>query len=446
LGEHVERLAEHAFRADLWARSVEYRKLACIRAVSRGANSLAIEHLERGLEALTHLGQDPEEARASIDLRLTALAALLPAGAIERAITLLQEAAHAAEQLADLGRLARVSSQLSAQLWCVARYDEAKQRAQQALEIVRTLPGDQFALESAALYNTVMVQHAQADFAAARAGLDELLARFADPGKQRRRLGWAGYPSVLIRTFVISIAAMTGSFADAARAFEEGLALAEELRHAFSRTMIMEQYGMCLLAQGEVERAADLLSRCLELCHQEEVHSMYPACAIHLGVALLEQNAVERARVLIEGIDDLALARAGHYATDYRLLARSELARRSAAFDRALVSAEDAVEETSRSGEPGFQVRALVQLGDVLADDVSRAERALAVYGQALELAERLAMRPCNALALQGMARVHAHRRERERARRLFERAGQLWTELECPARLSQLQAMRDGV
>jgi predicted ATPase len=437
LAEQVERLAEHAYRAELWPQCAEYQRLACVRAVTRGATALATAHLDRGLEAISRLPETPERARLAIDLRLTALAALLPAGAIERAIALLLEAAEIAEAMQDNGRLARVSSQLSTQLWCVARYEEARQRAEQSLALSMELEGDQFALEASANYNLAMVQHACGEFAESRARLEQLTAQFTG-GAERRRLGWAGYPSVLVRTFVIVNASMTGDFHDADRAYEQGRAIADELGHAFSRTMLMEEYGLCLLVRGEVERAAKLLSECLALCKQESVVAMTPASATHLGLALLALGEREHARALIESTDDAELARAGHYATIYKLLALSELARGSGESLRARSFAERAVAETARCEEHGFHALSLLQLASVLTD---RGE-ALRVYDHTLERAETLGMRPCKALALQGKASVLSKLGDNVQAAMAIEHARQIWTDLDAPARLRRVNEL----
>jgi predicted ATPase len=444
IAEQVERLAEHAYRAELWPQCAEYQRLACVRAASRGATALATAHLDRGLEALQHLPDSPMRSRLAIDLRLTALAALLPAGAIERAITLLQEAAREAEALHDVARLARVSSQLSAQLWCVARYEEARQRAEQSLALSAELDGDQFALEASANYNLAMVQHACASFADARMRLDRLQVQLSGAA-ERRRLGWAGYPSVLVRTFIISNASMTGDFEDAERAYEQGRAIADALGHAFSRTMLMQQYGMCLLVRGETERAVQVLSECLALCRSEAVVAMTPASKTHLGLALLELGEREHARALIDSIDDAELVRAGHYATIYKLLAQSELGRCLGELEHARTFAERAVEETARYGEHGFHVLSLVQLADVLCEGGSERQQALPIYEQALKRARELGMRPCCALALQGIATVHAQRGELEQAALAVERAREIWGLLSAPARLRQMAELRRG-
>ncbi|HKP62164.1 MAG TPA: adenylate/guanylate cyclase domain-containing protein [Polyangiales bacterium] len=442
LGEYVEALAEHAFRAELWLKCAEYQKAACVRAAGRGASALAIAHLDRGLAALGHLPASPEHARAAIDLRLTALAPLLPIGAHERVIELLREAEQYAMELQDSGRLARIACQLSAELWLTARYDQARRSAEQALTLARQLEGDQFALEVAARYNLAMVQHAQADYEAARRCLLELQATFSGAAALRR-LGWAGYPSVMIRTFVISTAVMTGSFADAARAFQEGHAIAEQFVHAFSRTMILEQYGMCLMVQGEYHEAERWLRMAFEVCKQEEVHTMYMPIASHLGLALLSLNQVDEACSLIASAAQVEEDRAGHYAVDYLRIAASEAQRRSGQLDLARETAERAVRETAACGERGFHVRALVQLGRVLGDRSQDRRRALDVYSEALALARQLDTAPWCALALQGKAGVHSAEGQLAAAAEAFDAALEIWRRVEAPARVAQVTELR---
>jgi class 3 adenylate cyclase len=74
LGEHVERLAHHAFRAGEWEKAVGYLRQAGAKALGRSANLEAAAHMEQALEALAHL---PESAG-------TLEAVRPPRGALER--------------------------------------------------------------------------------------------------------------------------------------------------------------------------------------------------------------------------------------------------------------------------------------------------------------------------------------------------------------------------
>jgi tetratricopeptide (TPR) repeat protein len=207
--------------------------------------------------------------------------------------------------------------------------------------------------------------------------------------------------------------------------------------------MIMEQYAMCLLVEGEFERAAELLEQSLSLCLQDEVHAMYPASAIHLGVALLKLGASERARTLIDSVDTLALARAGHYATTYKLLAQSEWLRVSGDLPGALERARAAQRETAQCAEHGFHVQALIQLADVLADQQDN-KGALAAYDEAVQRADELGMRPWLALAWQGRGQVLQRRAAAStQANAALDRAAELWHELDAPKRHAHARALR---
>lgn len=440
--EHVETLAEHALRAELWDKAVEYQKTACIRAASRGANTLALAHLERALDALQHLPDGADRARADVDLRLLALAPLLPMGAHERVIELLREAEQSALQLNDQGRLARVLCQLSAELWCTAEYQRAREAAERALELAGQLGGDQFVLECSARYNLAMVQHAVADFDAAREGLIEVLRAFKERGVHRR-LGFAGYPSVMAHTFMISIAAMTGAFAEAAQAFEEGHALAQQFNHGFSSALILEQYGMCLLVQGEHTRAAEYLRRARQICQHEEIQTMIVPITSHLALVLLELDRVEEALSFVEDAVAAPRKEAGHYAFTYLQVALSEAQRRTRRLEEARETAERAVDETAACGERGFHVRALIQLARVLSDLPAKRGRALLHYADAEHQALQLGMQPWAALAVQGAGAAHAAQGDKERAAQCFDTARALWQRLGASARVEELEQFR---
>ncbi len=442
LGEYVEQLAEHAFRAELWDKCAEYLRMACIRAANRGANALAIAHLERGLEALRHVPEGPEHARAAIDLRLTALAALLPSGAHVRVIELLREAEHYAEQLQDAGRRARIACQLSAELWATAQYDAALESAESALALARVLAGPQFGIETSARYVIASVQHARGEYATSLGTLRALLTEFEGENEQRR-LGWAGYPSVLLRSFIITVSNMTGGFEEARRAFDVGRELAERLNHAFSRTMIMEQWGMCLLVQGDYRGAEHWLRLALDVCEREAVGTMLLPIACHLSLALLKLERVGEARELLEHGVREGLSKAGRYAFAYLAIAESELRRCSGRPDEARAIAERAVQDTLACGEPGFHVRALLQLARVLAGKPGGHEAALAAYRDALARARELEMSPWCALALQGAATLHAERGERALAADGYDAALRIWSELGAPARVEQVAALK---
>ena len=61
LTEHVERLAHHAFRGELWDKALAYLRQAGMKAFGRSANREAVAGFEQALAALAHLPGDSRD-------------------------------------------------------------------------------------------------------------------------------------------------------------------------------------------------------------------------------------------------------------------------------------------------------------------------------------------------------------------------------------------------
>src|SRR5262249_9929694 len=70
LAEHVERLARHAVRGEVWDKTVAYCRQAGEKAMARSAYREAVGYFEQALSALTHLPEQRATREQAIDLRL----------------------------------------------------------------------------------------------------------------------------------------------------------------------------------------------------------------------------------------------------------------------------------------------------------------------------------------------------------------------------------------
>jgi predicted ATPase/class 3 adenylate cyclase len=70
LSEHVELLAHHASRGELWEKAVEYLQQAGKKAASRSAPLEAIAHFEQALQALNHLPENRQTIEQAIHIRV----------------------------------------------------------------------------------------------------------------------------------------------------------------------------------------------------------------------------------------------------------------------------------------------------------------------------------------------------------------------------------------
>jgi len=444
LAEHWERLAEHASEAEHWAKSARYHQRACARAVSRRANARAIAHLGRGIEVSMRIEPSLEREQIAVDLRLMALGALLPTGDHDRIISHLYDAEASARELRDPKRIAKVLAQLGTALWHTSRYDAALEAAERARSHAAKL-GD-FSLMTAASHCVGMIHHARGNFGSALEALEGVVASLAGPVAVQQ-LGWAGYPSIFARTFVISCHTLQGRFAEAERVFEEARSLASAVDHPYSWTMLLEEYGFCQLLRGEFEHARQLCESAAAFCQEGEVLVMYAPTAARLGAALTYSGRAEAAKALIADAFARGTQRcAGHYGVVFLWLAQSDALLHTGELAQALESAERAEEATRLAGEHAYHVSALIQLGDVLLAASETRARAGAVYERALEEARALGTRPFEALALEGKARWLWGRGESERADACFTSADALWCTMNASGRRARLAELRCGL
>jgi predicted ATPase len=108
LAEHVDHLAHHALRGEMWDKALRYCRHAGAKASARSAYREAVVCLEQALVALSHLPDSRELREQAIDLRFELRNALLPPGEHGRIFDHLREAETLAQALDDRQRLGRV--------------------------------------------------------------------------------------------------------------------------------------------------------------------------------------------------------------------------------------------------------------------------------------------------------------------------------------------------
>src|SRR4030095_3063281 len=87
--EHVERLAHHAVRGEVWDKAVIYCQQAGARADDRAAFREAVTSFEQALQALAHLPEHGDTRVRAIELRLALERPLTALGEFGRCLALL---------------------------------------------------------------------------------------------------------------------------------------------------------------------------------------------------------------------------------------------------------------------------------------------------------------------------------------------------------------------
>ena len=429
LAEHVERLAEHTFRGELWDKCVRYHIMAASRAATRFANHEAVQMLDRGLSVVEHLPKGRARSEAEIDLRLAGLAALLPLGEHERILSTLFEAESIASSIMDARRLAAVQSQISAALWMAGQHERAKESAERALATAEQ--HKQFGLRLTARGGLVQAHHALGDLdRCVEVGLsviEELAGETA-----RKRFGWAVYPSVLCAAFAGSAYTLLGKFEEGRRVLERGVALAHSTRHPFSRALILHELATLHFLHGDMQDALRTFEEAIEIAREGEVLTMYAPLAGWRGATLAELGRAEEAIQAIEEVMASRTARvAGHYAQYFMLNGLANAYIHAGRPGDAATRAEEAVKRTLAAKEYVHLGHAYLRLatahaqrGKSFMDDAEKA------YRKALERAEAHGMRPLAAECHEGLGKLLHMRGQGAAAQKEFERSAALFREV----------------
>ena len=404
--EHVESLAHHAREAEQWPAAVGYLREAARKALARSANREAVSFLESALDALRHLPESRETFAEAVDVRLDLHPPLLQVGRLETIRTLSEEAAAMAEQLGDDARLSRACTHLTNYHYLRGEPDRALQYGRRCLAIAERA-GDE-ALATLAYRYMGQCHHAQGRYPEAAALFERALAtldtdRLADaPAALTSYVASCGWLAFTL--------AEQGEFDQAERLMERARALAQTSRHPYSEAIASTLTGLVWAAHGDAAHATEPLSRSLALCRERQLTIWQPIPSSLLGLCLVNLGrAAEGMPLLEESVrlsEDLGVrAYAARWMTHLGegLLAGDDQ-------EQAATTARRALDLARGHDEAGHEALALRLLGETAARRTAPdRDDAAAHYGRALELAERLGMRPL-------MARTHLDLGRVERA------------------------------
>ena len=265
LTEHVERLAHHAVRGELWEQAVTYLRQAGAKALARSANREAVTCFEQALTALRHLPETRETLEQAIDLRFDLRTSLFPLGEFERIFGCLREAEGLARTLDDQRRLGQLSVYMCHNLWMTGHPTEALAFGQSAQAIAESL-GDVPLQVTGNLYLGVACL-GTGDYRRAEDLLLKVL-QLLEGDRSRERFGLAGFPAVMARCYLTWVFADRGKFKEGIAHGQEGLRLAEALDHPYSLAFACWILAYLQITRGELSHAVRLLERGLALSRE----------------------------------------------------------------------------------------------------------------------------------------------------------------------------------
>ncbi len=392
LSEHVERLAHHAFRGEVWDKALAFLRQAGAKTASRSAHREAVVYFEQALAALKHLPERGDTVEQAIDLRFDLRNSLHLLGEFGRILGHLREAQTLAETLGEQRRLGWIFSYLTQYFRNTGDQAGAIESGQRALTIAENL--EDFTLQVATHTHLGPAYDALGD----RRQAIDILTRTVESLKGNlsyERFRLAGLPSVICRANLAWCLAELGEFAEGIAYAEEGIRIAETIDDPYTLSVACFGIGTAFLVKGEFRQAVPALERGVELCRTFTLRLTFPAIASCLGsayalsgqlaqaVPLLEQALEQAVSMQLMNRHSIFLARLGEA---YLLAGRP---------DDSIPPAEHALRLSRERKERGHEAYALRLLGEITSRDTRpHVEKAEAYYRQAIALAEELGMRP----------------------------------------------------
>jgi class 3 adenylate cyclase/tetratricopeptide (TPR) repeat protein len=439
LAEHLETLAHHALRGELWDKAVAYLRQAGAKAFARSANREAAAYLEQAVAALTHLPETSQTLEQGVDVRLALRNSLWPLGRYETGLGHLRDAEGLARQLGDQRRLGWIAAYLSEHTRQMGHAADAPALADRALAIAEGL-GD-LPLRVAATYYLGSAYFAAGDYRRT----DEFFARILElleGDRFRERCGLAGFPAVMSRFFWAFALAERGEFDAGMLHAQEAIRLAETLDHPYSLVCALRGQSRLHGARGDFNHAIRLAERSLALSRDRHLPQLSPEAAGQLGHVLALSGRVAESLPLLEGALTSMEAMAMVQWRSPLLVYLGETYLLASRPEDALAMAGRSLALAREHGHRGSEAWALRLRGEIAAHhvrpDVTTAD---AQYSAALALASELGMRPLVAHCHLGLGKLHRRPGRRDQAREHLASAATMYREMDMRLWLEQAQA-----
>jgi tetratricopeptide (TPR) repeat protein len=435
LTEHVERLAHHAMRAEVWEKALTYFRQAGVKAMARAANREAVTCFEQALVALGHRPESRETLEQAIDLRFDLGTSLLPLGAFERIVDCLREAEGLARRLDDRRRLGQLSVYMCHILPHAGGLAEAIAFGQNAETLAESL--EDVPLQVTATLHLGYACLWTGDYRRAEELLRKALP-LLEGDLRRERLGHAGFPAVMARAYLTWSLADQGEFEEGIVHGQEGIRLAESLDHPYSLATACWYLAYLQMTRGDLSHALGLLERGLALAREWNLSTTAHTASLGYLYALSGRSA-EAIPLLERGLR--ALETVGYRAAQSPVLAYlGEAYVVAGRLEDALECAGRALTLAREGGQRGREAMALRLLGEVVARR-DPPEHAEGHYRDALALAEELGRRPLTARCHAGLGKLYRRTDKREQAQQHVATAMTMYRDMGMTYWLKQVEA-----
>jgi tetratricopeptide (TPR) repeat protein len=403
--EHLDRLGEHWFAAEVWGKAADCLTRAGQRAASSAAFDEAAVLFDRALQANARVNDDAAARKDRLRLLFRLHDALLPIGRYAQLQGVLAQAEVLASASDDTASQARAQSCLAHFLW-IARgdNDQAFDHAMRSLELARASGREE--LSVAARFFLGQIENTRGNHEAAVAAFGHNVERLRiDPGASR----YDTYYAVTSRGWSIWALSELGRFDEGADFAKQAYVTAQASGDTILLIAALHAFTYLHCLRGDFDRAIEFGERAMALPGMRDHTVLQWSASIGwpLAGALVRAGQLERGTGLIEEVIAACATRglrsgeafaAALCAEAYLLGGRLEDARRIAA---------DAARTAAERHEPGHAANAFWISGLVeLQCGAGAREAARRFLSEALSIATERRMRPLQAKVLLALGQL----------------------------------------
>jgi class 3 adenylate cyclase/tetratricopeptide (TPR) repeat protein len=415
LEEFYATLSYHSFRGEDWQRAYSYNLEAGLRAHSFSAYEEAQSYFEAALKALKELPHTKDRIEQDIDLRFKMRTALFPLGRHDEWAEHVRAAEVLAKEIGDNTRLANSFNLLSTHFWIRGRHKESIRLCEESLSLAESA-GD-FSVRITTMFHLGIPLLFTGQYEE-QVKLHREVAQKLSGAAAFERHGLAGLPSVLARGMLSWGLAELGEFEEAEEWGKQGLEISEQAKNVFSTTLLHACLGLAYLRHGKLDSAIKTLEQGLALCRDRDVLAPFSFTAASLVHAHSLLGHPDQALPILEEAVGPEKVKFSTFPLDYPLMALAEAYRLNGQMERAIHYVEEALGIFRQNGGRGFGAWALYYMAKIQSDcGPEQIQQAIHSFGQAMEQATELGMRPLLAHCHMGLGQLYLKGENTEEAR-----------------------------
>ena len=440
LTEHIEHLAHHAARSEVWDKAARYGYDAGRRSLERSAYREATAYLEQALAATAQPPAQRDALERSIDIRIALRTTLLALGEGSRAFEHVREAEAIARGIGDDVQLLRVTLVMFHHLWLAGRTKEARKYGERTVALAESHGG--ITLRIAANVTVGQSEVWWGEWAKAEGRL-HLVMDLLQGDHTRTHLGAAVFPAVMACSNLAAVHAHRGEFREGVRIGEEAVRIATSLRHPFSVVYAMAHLGLVYLYQGDLPKVTRQCELGLTAGAEAAIGFLAQFLAAVRGyVQILSGGSIDVGLPPLQRAIEVQTVMGFRYGLGWLVEMLSESLLLAGRPDEAAEQARRGMSLAVECGERWIEAECHRTLGDIATlRESASSEPAEQHYRDALTLASELGARPLAAHCHLGLGKLYRRTGSRQEAQEHLDVAVAMYREMGMTYWLEKVEA-----